>query len=281
MTYLVYDITLFFYSSFSIGKYSGFGASAQAPKQAVAAAQVADIVDQTKEIEQLRQERDQARLDKAIAEAKNEVIGAGNSRLQTWIALYGILIIFVVGAFGFATYKIAAVEAAKAASKELEDAHQEINDIREKINKLQEDAGEKLKVIDGIHEEAQGYSKELKSYINNQQEKVAEKLSPDLQKEFDEAAKEVDAKPPAQRTPMGLKILLSKAWQAKNYDKMPELAEELIEKADGDDDRVLAYYYWVVHYMNWVSMKKRLQNMKRRWLLNPMLIKASLIGVLC
>ena len=69
--------------------------------------------------------------EKAIALAELEIIAAGNSRLENWIGIFGVLITVILAVFGIATFRQAAAAATEAVKKEFSSVRDEIEGIKQ------------------------------------------------------------------------------------------------------------------------------------------------------
>jgi tetratricopeptide (TPR) repeat protein len=84
----------------------------------VAALDTSHSEDIVTELEISRAREDQYARDKAIALAQLEIIAAGNSRLENWVGIFGLLLTVILFVFGFATYRQAAAAATTAVREE-------------------------------------------------------------------------------------------------------------------------------------------------------------------
>jgi tetratricopeptide (TPR) repeat protein len=69
--------------------------------------------------------------EKAVAVAELEIISAGNSRLENWIGIFGVLITVILAVFGIATFRQAAAAATEAVKKEFSSVRDEIEGIKQ------------------------------------------------------------------------------------------------------------------------------------------------------
>jgi tetratricopeptide (TPR) repeat protein len=87
----------------------------------------------SKEVEAARALAVQYAHDKAIAVAELEIIAAGNSRLENWIGIFGILNTIILAVGGIATYQLSAAAAAKAAKEEISSLRNEFEIIKKAV----------------------------------------------------------------------------------------------------------------------------------------------------
>jgi tetratricopeptide (TPR) repeat protein len=80
----------------------------------------------SKEVEAARALAVQYAHDKAITVAELEIIAAGNSRLENWIGIFGILVTAILAVGGIATFRQAAAAATKAVKEEFSSVRDEI-----------------------------------------------------------------------------------------------------------------------------------------------------------
>jgi hypothetical protein len=171
------------------------------------------------EIINLRKQSDDSARDKAIAEAKLEVISAGTSRMEVVIAAFGILITLLLAAFGFATYRQAASAATKAVEEEFKTANK-------KIAGLLNAAEEKTGLIDQEHVKALAIGQTLQSLISApQSSEQTPKIAEVEREELTKAAKLANETPRGERTAQDFRILMFEAAQSDNWQDYFELAE--------------------------------------------------------
>jgi hypothetical protein len=185
------------------------------------------------EITDLRKQADDNARDKAIAEAKLEVISAGNSRMEILIGAFGVLITVVLFGFGIATYKTAGVEAAKAAT----DAIQAQKEALEKISIA---AAADAAVVADVRKQIE-LSPTAQAAINKPpSDRSASSLPKAEAEELTTAATVAKQTPRNERTAQEFRILMFDAKQAGEWHDYFDLAEGMAY-LHGDNPADLAY----------------------------------------
>jgi hypothetical protein len=190
------------------------------------------------EVIALRKQVDAAALDKAIAEAKLELISAGNSRMEILIGIFSILITLLVASFGFATYRQSATAATNAVEARFKLASEK---IEYELQKAVSTTG----LIDSEHSKALVLSRELQLEISKRSSiKTESNLSEDQILELEEATKIAFEKPRKDRTSEEFRLLI---YDAKNQEKWNELLE-LVEgmlflHGNNPDDLAFALFH--------------------------------------
>ena len=171
------------------------------------------------EIINLRKQADDSARDKAIAEAKLEVISAGNSRIEVWIGIFGILMTVLVIGFGLATYRIAAAEAKNAATNAVKDEMGEIKKLRAVA---EADAAKIAVTHDEIVKLSQGAQAAISRPPSDAPDSGLQKAEAE---ELTTAATVVSEKPRRERTAQDFRILMFEAKQAGKWRDYFDLAE--------------------------------------------------------
>jgi len=189
------------------------------------------------EIINLRKQADDSARDKAIAEAKLEVISAGTGRMEVVIGAFGILITLLLAAFGFATYRQAASAATKAVEEEFKSA-------RTKLATLLKAAEETSLQISQKHREVLALSESLQAEINRlPNSEQTPQIDEAGQVELTKAATVVSEKPLKERTAQDFRILMYEAAQAANWRDYFKLAEAMaILHSESPEDLAFALF---------------------------------------
>jgi Plant specific mitochondrial import receptor subunit TOM20 len=192
---------------------------------------------ETYEIINLRKQADDSARDRAIAEAALEVISAGNSRMEIYVGMIGILVTLLVAAFGLFTYRTAALAATKATEDEFKSA-------REKIAALLEAAEEITGKITQTHDEALALSESLQAEINRlPNSEQTPQIDEAGQVELTKAATVVSEKPLKERTAQDFRILMYEAAQTANWQDYFKLAEAMaILHSENPEDLAFALF---------------------------------------
>jgi hypothetical protein len=210
-----------------------------ATKPATVAAQAApsNAATSAAQIEDLRNQIDKAERDKAIAEAKNEVIAAGSSRLEILIGAFSILITVLLGGFAFATYRQAGAAAAKAASDEFQP-------YKAKMDDLLKEAEHTTGKIASVHVETVELSQSWLANLSQLPGTVPNASLPSEQKaELAKAAQSANETPREQRTAQEFRLLMLQAASDEKWRDFVELAEGMAYlHGDNPDDLAFALF---------------------------------------
>jgi tetratricopeptide (TPR) repeat protein len=177
----------------------------------------------------LQRDLDRAERNKAIAEAKAEVIAAGRDKLAIDVNVFGILMTFLVLGFGFATYNQAAVLAGNAARNELRASKEEIEALMARAKAASDEA-----VIT---------NESLQKKINSPPNSTPQTLPAEEQLQLDAAVAKARATPRAQLTAEQYKLLMFDAEQKGDWVTLRQLAEAMaFIFNDKSNERALALF---------------------------------------
>ncbi|GEM_PF-1798272 len=158
----------------------------------------------------------------ALAEAKAAVIDAGNSRLENWIGLYGLLIAVIAAVAGFFTWRSAANA-----------ARNEVQDIRDQIDNLRKSAETTAGDIERMRDETDVHARNVKALSENLQvaidappgtEPATEPTEEELQS-LEEVVAETREKAPGALTADDFRLLLFDAAEREDWDDYVRLAQ--------------------------------------------------------
>ncbi|WP_156377491.1 hypothetical protein [Sphingopyxis sp. Root214] len=187
--------------------------------------------------------RREAQHNASIAEAKAELISAANSRLENWIALYGILITIIFATAGFFTWR----SAANAARSEVQDMRDELAKIakqareaKEKIDHLALDASNRHKGIVDI-------SDALAARANALPGEGETLSSATVDAELRRATNNIEAHPKHEWSPLEYRLMILRAEAEGNWEHYIDLARKMAE-AHSEDPEDRAYALFAVAY---------------------------------
>lgn len=175
-----------------------------------------------------------ALINEKIVQAELKRLEAQSSTFQTWLGIYGLLLVLLVGLFGFFTYRdakrVAVEEARKAASEEAARvARSEVQLTREEIELIKNEAADLLQQIRGheakARELSEGVEKQL--YIRPDTDQPAADLTAVEQGEVDRTAEEIRRDEPRNWSIKDLKILMLESRSNKDWKQLIRDAEAL------------------------------------------------------
>lgn len=183
------------------------------------------------EMEQLVEQTKAAVFDKTVAEAKSELMAAGNSRMEVLIGAFGILITLLVAALGLGSYWQAGIAAAKAAKDE-------ISGMKEELVKIRDSAQADARHIRQLSEESQNAVDAQQNQGNTEIH-----LAPDQQNELAQAALAASEIPRDQRTAQDFRVLMFQARHEEKWQDYVDLAEGMAYlHGDNADDLAFALF---------------------------------------
>jgi hypothetical protein len=183
--------------------------------------------------------RQEAQHNASIAEAKAELTSAANSRLENWIAFYGILITIIFAIAGFFTWR----SAANAARSEVQDMRDELAKIekqareaKEKIDQLALDASNRHKGIVDI-------SDALATRANALPGQGETLSSATVDDELRRATNDIEAHPKNEWSPLEYRLMILRAESERNWEKYVELSQKMAESySKNSEDRAYALF---------------------------------------
>jgi Plant specific mitochondrial import receptor subunit TOM20 len=185
------------------------------------------------ELASVRAQIEKAERDKAIAEAKADVMAAGNSRLENWIGLYGILIAVLLASFGFVTFRQAGLAAAKAATDEIKSVKDDIKSAKDEIKSAKDEIDSLLNVaksstesIKGEHAKAIQLTAASQALVDKMPGSAADVPVPEAQiDELEHAIKAASEVPRDQRSAQDFRLLMYQARRDEEWQSVLDLAE--------------------------------------------------------
>lgn len=203
-------------------------AHAGAPPPAITAVQPG------KELRVVERERDIALINEKIVQSELKRLETQSSIFQTWLGVYGILLVLLVGLFGFFTYRdakrVAVEEARKTASEEAARvARSEVQQTREDIERIKNEAADLLQQIQGHEAKARELSENVEKqlYIRPDADQPAADLTAVEQGEVDRTAEEIRGDEPRNWSIKDLKILMLESRSNKDWKRLLQDAEAL------------------------------------------------------
>lgn len=179
--------------------------------------------------------RDIALVNARVVQAELKRLESQSSVFQTWLAIYGLLLVLLVGLFGFFTYRdarrVAVEEAQKAAREEVRQVHEDIRAIKnECANLLKEAQGDAAK----IRELSDGAEAQLSTRPGSEQ--PAAELTAVEQTEVDRTAVAIRKDRPQNWSVKDLKILILESRSNKDWPQLLKDSESLyfLHKDDAD-----------------------------------------------
>lgn len=207
----------------------GFARTSSAEQAKTPTLEIANAADQ---IADESTKRRQAEFDRAIADAKLEVIEAGNGRLEVLTGIFGILITVALGVAAFFTWK-AAANAARS----------EVQDIRDKVEMLANQAEAHSANIAGHLDTAVAGVARIGALSEDAQATIANMTNPSAPKPTQEVAAEIESlansavtKPEGKRTIEELRALIYSARSQPDWAEMIELTKELEDAAGANSE---------------------------------------------
>lgn len=219
---------------------SGSAVAAIPGEKAPAAATASAVPTAAEQLEMEREARREAEHKAAIAEAKAELMDAGNSRMEVMIGMFGILITTILAVGAFFTWKSAANaargelldmrESIKEIEKEVTAAKTKVDGLTSEIGDMHLGAAETVNKINMIASQTPGQSN-------------MPPLTADDSKILEQQTKEFAQTPRTQWSAQQFRLAMLKAEQDEDWTGYLELAKQMeSQHADNQEDRAHAQF---------------------------------------